>query len=94
MRFCYTLAKLCLNNWPKKFTFLFQELRAIKEFCQPLNSSFCADSHFKSAHNFCFITEASEDCKSGLSQFAVTDCGLSDEFAPQEISQATSSLYS
>ena len=93
MRFCETLAELvCLNNWPKKFTFLFQKLRAIKEFCQPLDSSFCVDTFQK--RTFCFITEASEDCKSGLSQFAVTDCSLSDEFVPQEISQATSSLYS
>ena len=50
------------------------------ELCQPLDSSFCADTFQK--RTFCFITEASEDCKSGLSQCAVTDCGLSDEFVP------------
>ena len=68
------------------------KLRAIKEFCQPLDSSFCVDTFQK--RTFYFITEASEDCKSGLSQFALTDCSLSNEFVPQEISQTTSSLYS
>ena len=48
------------------------------EFCQPLDSSFCADTFQKLT--FCFITEASQDCKSGLFQFAVMDCGLCDEF--------------
>ena len=37
--------------------------------------------------------ESSKDCKSHLLQSAVTGCGLVDEFVPQEISQATSSLY-
>lgn len=69
--------------------FLFQKFRAMKEICQPLDSSFCA--HMFQKRTFCFITEASQDCKSGLSQFEATDCGLSDEFVPREISQATSS---
>ena len=56
-----------------------------------VNSSFLG--RYVSKVQLLFHHRSSKDCKSHLTQSAVTECGLFDEFVPQEISQATSSLY-